>query len=56
LRGEENSSFKSLDRKKIFNVDIKADKTSMENRDKNTINNIFSLMNSLKNRGNSSSW
>jgi hypothetical protein len=55
LRGEENKSRKSLERKRMFNVDIKADKTNMENRDKNTISKIFSLINSLKKSGNSSS-
>lgn len=56
LRGEENNRRKSLERKNMFNVEIKADKTSMEKRVKNTIINIFSLTNSLKTWGNSSSW
>jgi hypothetical protein len=56
LRGEENKRRKSLERKKMFNVDINADKTSMEKRDKKTISKIFSQMNNLKKRGNSSSW
>lgn len=53
-RGDDNNKFRSLERKNISKVEIRADKINIINIVKNAIIKIFSLRKSLKTNGNSS--
>jgi hypothetical protein len=53
-RGEDSNTGKSLERKNIFNVEIRADMINIIVMVKKVIIKIFSQRNSLKKSGNSS--